>query len=514
MPHTALPVLERKGSGHQSAHLAQLCIFNEEELMKLHWSLGCLLMAICCLFSATATHAAELFVGGATVSITPDRPVALRGQLHTRISQAVESPVTATALALESRDGEKAIDQAILVACDLVAIPDEALAKTRERVKKRLPDFPVHKIILSATHTHTAPEMTEGVYEIPKEGVMQPAEYFEFFAERAAEAALKAWEARQPGKVSWGLGQAVVAHNRRAVYADGTAAMYGRTDPPNFRRIEGYEDHDVDVLFFWDAQDKLLATAINVACPAQEVEGRSAINADFWHPVRESLRAKHGKDLVVLGWTGAAGDQSPRPMYRKGAEERMRKLRGLDRLQELSRRIVRAWEDAYEGARQEMHSDVMLSHHVEQLELPRREVTEREWQLAKGSVAEYSNVKGKQTLAYWHQKVVQRYERQQAGTVEPFQMELHVLRLGDIAITTNAFELFTDYGIQIKARSPALQTFVIQLAGPGSYLPSERAVHGGGYSAIVQSNEVSPEAGQILVDRTIDQINAFWPKKP
>jgi hypothetical protein len=47
-------------------------------------------------------------------------------------------------------------------------------------------------------------------------------------------------------------------------------------------------------------------------------------------------------------------------------------------------------------------------------------------------------------------------------------MELHVLRFGDVAIATNAFELFTEFGIQMKARSRALQTFVIQLAGPGS----------------------------------------------
>ena len=120
-------------------------------------------------------------------------------------------------------------------------------------------------------------------------------------------------------------------------------------------------------------------------------------------------------------------------------------------------------------------------------------------------------------MVWWHQQVVTRFERQRAGTVQPFVMELHVLRLGDVAIATNAFELFTDYGIQIKARSPALQTFVIQLAGStemGSYLPTKRAVQGGGYSAIVQSNEVGPEAGQILVDRTVDRINALWPTKP
>jgi hypothetical protein len=90
-------------------------------------------------------------------------------------------------------------------------------------------------------------------------------------------------------------------------------------------------------------------------------------------------------------------------------------------------------------------------------------------------------------------------------------MELHVIRLGDVAICTNPFELFTDYGVQIKARSKALQTFVIQLAaGPGTYLPTERAVRGGGYSAIPQSNVVGPEGGQVLVDRTVEAINTMF----
>ena len=44
------------------------------------------------------------------------------------------------------------------------------------------------------------------------------------------------------------------------------------------------------------------------------------------------------------------------------------------------------------------------------------------------------------------------------------EAEIHVLRIGDVAICTNQFELFTDYGIRIQARSNALQTFVVQLA--------------------------------------------------
>ena len=101
--------------------------------------------------------AAELYVGRAMTSITPEQPVPLSGQMRTRISQAVDNPVTATALALESRDGEKTLDQAVLVSCDLVAIREGLADEVRARLKERLPDFEPRKLVLSATHTHTAP---------------------------------------------------------------------------------------------------------------------------------------------------------------------------------------------------------------------------------------------------------------------------------------------------------------------------------------------------------------------
>lgn len=471
------------------------------------WSLSLLLLVS----GAATCRSGELLVGGATVSITPDKPIALWGQMQTRISKGVESPLSASVIALETKASEGApADVAVMVSCDLVAVPEETLKLTREEVLKQLPGFPVDKIFLSATHTHTGPVLFDGIYEIPKDGVMSPTDYNQFFARQVAQGIVTAWNSRQPGQVGWGMSYAVVGYNRRATYNDGTAAMYGKTGGDTFRGIEGPEDHEVGVLCFWNADGQLMATAVNVVCPSQEVEGNEYINADFWHQVRESLRAEHGPDLHVLGWTGAAGDQSPHLMFRKAAEDRMRKLRGNDRLKEISQRILTAWHEAYAGASQEKFKDVPLIHHVEKLELPRREVTPREYELAKSKIAEYSKQSGRQTLIYWHGGVVKRYENQQAGTVTPFHMELHVLRLGDIAIATNPFELYTDYGLMMKSRSPALQTFVVQLAGPGSYLPTQKAAAGGGYSAIAESNEVGPEGGQILVDRTVKLIQDLW----
>jgi hypothetical protein len=108
--------------------------------------------------------------------------------------------------------------------------------------------------------------------------------------------------------------------------------------------------------------------------------------------------------------------------------------------------------------------------------------------------------------------VVSRYEAQQEA--DPvYAMEMHVLRLGDVAIATNPFELYVDYGVQIRARSPAEQTMLIQLAAPldfAYYVPTPRALQAGGYSAEVTHNLVGPEGAQVLVDRTVAAIEALW----
>ena len=101
---------------------------------------------------------------------------------------------------------------------------------------------------------------------------MQVEDYCGFAAQRIGEAIEKAWKGRKPSSFTWGC-HAAVAENRRALYADGRAVMYGKTDRPDFRGLEGYEDHDVGTLFFWNEPGKLIAIAVNVSCPSQEVEG-------------------------------------------------------------------------------------------------------------------------------------------------------------------------------------------------------------------------------------------------
>ncbi|MEX1042585.1 MAG: hypothetical protein WDZ51_18270 [Pirellulaceae bacterium] len=474
--------------------------------------LGIVVVVAGCAIFDTRCQASQLYVGGASVSITPDQPVALSGQRHLRIATKVVTPCIATALAVETRDGERSLEQTMFVTCDLVAIRggESFYDEVRELLDGRVPDEVVENLIINATHTHTGPVSEPGRYDIPKEGVIQPEEYRAWLMARLADIVTEAWEKRAPAKMAWGLGHAVLAQNRRAVYANGTAKMYGGTNQSDFRGLEGNEDHGVEILYFWNMEDQLMATAINVACPSQEVGSNRTVDADFWHPVRESIKSKFGQDVQILAWTGAAGDQASREMYRKEAEQRMRQLRGMDGVSDLARRIVATWEDVYEVVKQDQHTDVVHMHHAEKIQLPLRAVTEDEHDNARDAIAAMSpKDPAFKWSERWHGSVVQRYQQQQK---EPmfFEMELRCVRLGDIAIATNDFELFTDFGVQIKARSPAIQTFVIQLCGSGSYIPTVRGVAGGGYSAIVESSVVGPVGAQVLVNETVKSLDTIW----
>lgn len=460
--------------------------------------------------SPPALLAAELWVGAATTDITPDKPVALQGQFHLRVSKGVENRLTATAVAIETRGSDKSADQAIMISVDLAMVTTKFQQELRAKLREKLPTFDGRKLFVTATHTHTAPGLEDFWYEIPKEGVLHPREYSQFLCDRLVSLAADAWNRRQPGGVSWVLGYAVIGHNRRAVYANGSAMMYGATSRPDFQNLESGEDHGIEMLFFWDRQKQPIAVAINVACPSQEVEGLNVIHADFWNDVREQLHARH-KGLCVLGWPGAAGDQSPHAMIRKAAEQRMQKLRGLKPTEEIARRIVREVEDLFPLAAGDIRTDVPLVHRVLDLALPARKVTEPEMKNAQAQVeaAVKKPDAGSHARRVWYQDVVDRYQKQDK---EPQRtVEVHVLRLGDVAIATNPFELFWDYGLRIKARSKAQQTFVLQLTTDwAGYLPTKRAMAGGGYSAIIESDFISPEGGQLLVDRTVQEINALW----
>ena len=459
-----------------------------------------------CFAQISDNRSYKLYVGWSTKSITPDKPVALAGQFETRISTEVMDPVTCTVLAMETRDGNTSIETAVMVSVDISGITEEFDLEVKALIRKQMPTFDVNKLVMNATHTHTAPVLYEGRYDIP-DHAMQPRDYLKFASSRIADAVVEAWNSRQPAGVSWGLGQAVVGHNRRAVYFNpvpsgfglGTSVMYGETKRDNFSHIEGYEDHGLEMLFFWNEKKKMTGMVLNIACPTQETEHLSKISADFWHEVRVEIGKKYGKDIFILPQVAAAGDISPHLLWRKAAENEMLKRKGLTRRQEIARRIINAIDEVYPYVQNDIKNELVFKHIYDELSLPVRRVTNAE----ASRVEEL--IKEQPSRAYWHSGMLTRYREQDDHPFYP--VKVNIIRLDDIVIATNPFELFLDYGLRIKTRSNAVLTFVVQLANPGStYVPTVKAETGGGYSAIVQSNKVGSEGGQEFVEKTMELI--------
>lgn len=486
-----------------------------------------ILVSACCASTATnATNDQSLRIGWASADITPDRPAVLGGMSSARISSGVMDPITVTALALESDYPGQTPVKVILISCDLRSISDNVRDGVRTLLQSALPEVDSLNVVLNGTHTHcSAPLGDFGI----KLDAMQEDEYCAFAIPRIAAAAEQAWKNRQPGGISFGLAHAVAGHNRLTAYFSGNSQLYGKTDDSNFSHVEGYEDHSVNLLYTWNKENELTGIMINLAMPSQ-VSTESKFSADFWHDTRVELRRRLGNDLFVLPQCSAAGDQSPFVLVDKKAESRMEKLTGRNRRQQIAWRIADATTGILPCMKQNIEWQPPLAHQGKTLQLSRRIIGEKDLAraLAEAKLWQeryetfYREIQAipenkrrpnwYNNTAYWAmcrcRRVAERFELQK--TAPYFPAEVHVLRIGDMVIVTNPFELYLDFGVQIKARSPAAQTFVVQLAGAGTYVPTVRSVAGGAYGAVPGSTQVGPEGGRELVEQTLAMIAELW----
>lgn len=491
----------------------------------------------------------KIKAGWAEVSITPDKKISLSGQFFERISEYVETEITATALAIEA-DGE----EVIFCSCDLVGVDSSLIKAVREKVKEKSNGIDVSKIIMNATHTHTSHKYEGGVstlstakdvlntflpedkkyvekVEAKDENFMDEKEAFLFLVERISSAIVLAWENRRDSKFACGFGRAAVGMCRRVSYDDGTTKMWGDANSANFTALEGGNDSGIELIYFYDESEKLTGVVANIACPSQVVEHRSFISSDYWGKVKIFLREKFGEDLFVLGLCSAAGDQCPRDLIRwvnpetpiddpnierktyieRKADPSMFDIKGTIKVgKRISNEIVSVFEEI-----EEKEESAELVHKVLKVDLPLRRVTKTQYEEAVAELKKYaSEAKGNVNFAdnammHVHSGTVARYELQETQNILP--IEVHVVKFGNVAFATNPFELFLDYGNQIRARSRARQTFLIQLCcGSHGYLPTKKAEDGGHYSAYVSSGTVGHEGGDLLVRTTLDAINSMF----
>ena len=247
----------------------------------------------------------QLKIGWAEVNITPEKKISLTGQFAERISEYVEKPLTATAMAVECGG-----DQMILIGCDLAAIEEDLVIDVRAALKDNKAGLDPQKVVLNAIHTHTGPGYSKAantpsnwvldwynrmkpflkedqVYEEAASITGNPEiatdeEVFDLLVERISKVALSAWENRRPGSFKNAFDRAAVGMCRRVDYSDGTAQMWGDSNTAVFTELEGGNDSGVEIMFTYDEDKKLTGAMVNVCCPAQCVQHRLFVSPDYW----------------------------------------------------------------------------------------------------------------------------------------------------------------------------------------------------------------------------------------
>ena len=483
-----------------------------------------------------------ILIGWSEVSITPDRPISLLGQLYYRISSHVHDPIYATALALQRED-----EQCIMVSLDMALLPSPITEKLQAAIDG-IEGIDARKVTFSATHTHNSTLFTTDVFRTILTGVlgeermlipekpddlMSAGEAEEFFIGKITGLILTAWRNRRPGGISYASDYAAIGFNRRPVFADGKgneeSRMYGDCSQENFLRFEGTVDHTIDMLYTWDADRELTGVVVDVPCPSQVYELHRFISADYWGPARNQLREKLG-NIYVLSICGAAGDQNPLDLVRLSKINRQelvdwnaqvgevhRNINMEEECRLIGERISEAVVRGYRKAKNYIQIEPVFRHRSFRMALPIRKVSEqdyleacREIEEAKSRFSPEQRMSSADQVALFEPVgVVGRWELQQNS--DKFAFQTNIIRLGDVAIATNPFELFVEYGLRIRARSRAEQVFICQLTnGRGGYLPTQAAIVGGSYSSKPASTIVGPDSGDELVERTIKEINKLW----
>jgi len=491
-------------------------------------------------------------IGFAEYSLIPktDKKIPLAGQFYERLAEYVETDITCTAMAVEMNG-----DNMIICSCDIVNVAWSLICLAREKIAAKCPEIDLEKVIINATHSHTAPvykrqgrcadsiaSLTVLKRYLPDDAeykpkvsgdIISPDDTSEQLSEAIANAAVEAWNKRADSLIANEFARAVVGHCRRVAYDDGSAKMWGDTDHANFSELEGGNDNGVELLYVFDEADNLKGIVANVACPSQVLEHRSFISSDYWGKLKIRLRERFGNELYVVGLCSAAGDQCPRDMIRWIEPETPisdpniernnptwrradMSMFDIDGTWEIARRLYNEIEYKYADAVKTKHDPQTFVHSVKTIDLPLRRVTISDYEDAKEKLENYIRNAGSRDYNFrdsakthiWAGTMA-RYEYQQTTNTVP--MELHTVRLDDIAFATNPFELFLDYGNKIRARSKAAQTFLIQLACDAlSYLPTEKAEKGSHYSAYVSSGYVGHEGGDLLVRQTLEGINGLF----
>jgi hypothetical protein len=100
--------------------------------------------------------------------------------------------------------------------------------------------------------------------------------------------------------------------------------------------------------------------------------------------------------------------------------------------------------------------------------------------------------------------------RRRAGILQDaptFNFDVTALRIGETALVGLPGEIFVEFGLMIKERSPFQRTFVTSYTnGHAGYIATRRAFIGGSYEAWATSARAGREGGYLMVDKAVELL--------
>lgn len=425
----------------------------------------------------------ELRVGFGQVDITPPVGGIITGP-GAPASTGTDDPLKAKALVVESGGRQLAI-----VGVDLVKfrrdLADAAIAQAAQRT-----GLARDAIMLCPSHNHSSPL-------IPAQGDKATVnrDYIATLPKLIADSIEQAHQALQPARMSIGRSLVYEGHcNRRVISkTDGLALnvwlkkLNDLKQVPQVLGSEGPIDPELWVVRFDALDGRMLGTLVNFTCHPC-LHDRIKIHtwsADYPGVIAEHIAQAYGKQAVCVFTQGASGNIQPPVMWTSDWKERAAVF---------AQAAVDAAKDASPVA-----GPVIVDYARREVEVPR---CQAEAQRAAAI-----------TRLGWRPEAFAGAQRTAAALPRTLQVPVSAARIGPFALASNAGELFVEWGLTIKRRSPFPHTIVCELTDDWiGYEPTEQAFQHEGYETLAGVDFVALAGIQTLVDTAVDALQGLWKK--
>jgi hypothetical protein len=461
----------------------------------------------------TNLGAAEpLRIGVAEVEITPPVGFPMAGYYHERLAEGTIDPLKAKAIVF--RDAQT---EAALVVCDLIGIATDLSQAIRQRASEQT-GIPVSHIVITGTHSHTAPDYMKELYLFLGKENQAPlrATYIEKLISAPVAAIVKARAAAQPAVLESGsaLQQIPVSFNRRSVMRDGSVRTWMSHDHPDVVRAAGPIDPQIELVTIRNEAGEPQGILSNFALHLDTVGGMKW-SADYPYFIEQTLKKGLGSNVISIFGTGCCGDinhVNPKSRDRNKADYIGQSLGDsiatqLGQLKRIEQTTLRAKSRIVRLPLQEATKDEVVASIQVVQKAQRKEPVDFLEHVTSYKKLMLDHFRHHEPHANTIEHITWGLSRSLAGVGETLPVEVNVITIGhDVAIVTLPGEVFVELGLAIKQGSPFRTTLVIELSNcvETVYIPNRAAYAGGSYE--VTNSAVQPGSGEMLVEAALSLL--------